>query len=235
MEAKRSKYETIAITKHNGGEMSYKEFLNIGSKTIRDKEFNIDKLVNDVEAIKQKKVDTAIIKLSINKDKMLEDLAIKDIEFFKKKFGEKLNNLKFIAEGGEFDDNFKRQLHHFLTETTKDVREIELDMKEAGLKETDLDNYDLMKFIKNNFVGESQKERINNFLDFAEPYLKDNYDMLNIMDRLIMNEQAAMSTWGVPFKVLDDLVKEDGSLLSFFNTIPILRKNLLDGKNFIEE
>ena len=108
-------------------------------------------------------------------------------------------------------------------------------MKEAGLKETDLDNYDLMKFIKNNFVGESQKERINNFLDFAEPYLKDNYDMLNIMDRLIMNEQAAMSTWGVPFKVLDDLVKEDGSLLAFFNTIPILRKNLLDGKNFIEE
>jgi len=235
LEAKRSKYETIAITKPNGGEMSYREFLNIGSKTIRDKEFNIDKLVNDVEAIKQKKVDTAIIKLSINKDKMLEDLAIKDVEFFKNNFGEKLNNLKFIAEGGEFDDNFKRQLHHFLTETTKDVREIELDMKEAGLKETDLDNYDLMKFIKNNFVGESQKERINNFLDFAEPYLKDNYDMLNIMDRLIMNEQAAMSTWGVPFKVLDDLVKEDGSLLAFFNTIPILRKNLLDGKNFIEE
>ncbi|MEX6519071.1 hypothetical protein AB6N29_03670 [Fusobacterium animalis] len=235
LEAKRSKYETIAITKPNGGEMSYKEFLNIGSKTIRDKEFNIDKLVNDVEAIKQKKVDTAIIKLSINKDKMLEDLAIKDVEFFKKNFGEKLNNLKFIAEGGEFDDNFKKQLHHFLTETTKDVREIELDMKEAGLKETDLDNYDLMKFIKNNFVGESQEEKINNFLDFAEPYLKDNYDMLNIMDRLIMNEQAAMSTWGVPFKVLDDLVKEDGSLLSFFNTIPILRKNLLDGKNFIEE
>ena len=55
--------------------MSYKEFLNIGSKTIRDKRFNIDKLVNDVEAIKRKKVDTAIIKLSINKDKMLEDLA----------------------------------------------------------------------------------------------------------------------------------------------------------------
>ena len=235
LEAKRSKYETIAITKPNGGEMSYREFLNIGSKTIRDKEFNIDKLVNDVEAIKQKKVDTAIIKLSINKDKMLEDLAIKDVEFFKNNFGEKLNNLKFIAEGGEFDDNFKRQLHHFLTETTKDVREIELDMKEAGLKETDLDNYDLMKFIKNNFVGESQKERINNFLDFAEPYLKDNYDMLNIMDRLIMNEQAAMSTWGVPFKVLDDLVKEDGSLLAFFNNIPILRKNLLYGKNFIEE
>lgn len=235
LEAKRSKYETIAITKPNGGEMSYKEFLNIGSKTIRDKEFNIDKLVNDVEAIKQKKVDTAIIKLSINKDKMLEDLAIKDVEFFKNNFGEKLNNLKFIAEGGEFDDNFKRQLHHFLTETTKDVREIELDMKEAGLKDVDLDNYDLMKFIKNNFVGGNQKERISNFLDFAEPYLKDNYDMLNIMDRLIMNEQAAMSTWGVPFKVLDDLVKEDGSLLSFFNTIPILRKNLLDGKNFIEE
>ena len=215
--------------------MSYREFLNIGSKTIRDKEFNIDKLVNDVEAIKQKKVDTAIIKLSINKDKMLEDLAIKDVEFFKNNFGEKLNNLKFIAEGGEFDDNFKRQLHRFLTETTKDVREIELDMKEAGLKDVDLDNYDLMKFIKNNFVGGNQKERISNFLDFAEPYLKDNYDMLNIMDRLIMNEQAAMSTWGVPFKVLDDLVKEDGSLLSFFNTIPILRKNLLDGKNFIEE
>ena len=233
LEAKRSKYETITITKPNGGEMSYREFLNIGSKTIRDKEFNIDKLVNDVEAIKQKKVDTAIIKLSINKDKMLEDLAIKDVEFFKNNFGEKLNNLKFIAEGGEFDDNFKKQLHHFLTETTKDVREIELDMKEAGLKDVDLDNYDLMKFIKNNFVGENQKERISNFLDFAEPYLKDNYDMLNIMDRLIMNEQAAMSTWGVPFKVLDDLVKEDGSLLSFFNTIPILRKNLLDGKNFI--
>ncbi|MEJ6471482.1 hypothetical protein LH398_06065 [Fusobacterium nucleatum] len=235
LEAKRSKYETIVITKPNGGEMSYKEFLNIGSKTIRDKEFNIDKLVNDVEAIKQKKVDTAIIKLSINKDKMLEDLAIKDVEFFKNNFGEKLNNLKFIAEGGEFDDNFKRQLHHFLTETTKDVREIELDMKEAGLKDVDLDNYDLMKFIKNNFVGENQKERINNFLDFVSPYLKDNYDMLNIMDRLIMNEQAAMSTWGVPFKVLDDLVKEDESLLAFFNTIPILRKNLLDGKNFIEE
>nr|DAE25916.1 MAG TPA: hypothetical protein [Podoviridae sp. ct8nN1] len=235
LEAKRSKYETIVITKPNGGEMSYKEFLNIGSKTIRDKEFNIDKLVNDVEAIKQKKVDTAIIKLSINKDKMLEDLAIKDVEFFKNNFGEKLNNLKFIAEGGEFDDNFKRQLHHFLTETTKDVREIELDMKEAGLKDVDLDNYDLMKFIKNNFVGENQKERINNFLDFVSPYLKDNYDMLNIMDRLIMNEQVAMSTWGVPFKVLDDLVKEDESLLAFFNTIPILRKNLLDGKNFIEE
>ena len=49
LEAKRSKYETIAITKPNGGEMSYREFLNIGSKTIRDKEFNIDKLVNDVE------------------------------------------------------------------------------------------------------------------------------------------------------------------------------------------
>ena len=235
LEAKRAKYETIAITKPNGGEMSYKEFLNIGSKVTRNKNFNIDKLVNDVEAIKQKKVDTAIIKLSINKDKMLEDLAIKDTELLKNELGDKIYNLKFIAEGGEFDDNFKRQLHHFLTETTKDVREIELDMKEAGLKDVDLDNYDLMKFIKNNFVGEKQKDRINSFLDFAESYLKDNYDMLNIMDRLIMNEQAAMSSWGVPFKVLQDLVDSKGSLLAFFNTIPILRKNLLDGKNFVEE
>lgn len=235
LEAKRAKYETIAITKPNGGEMSYKEFLNIGSKVTRNKNFNIDKLVNDVEAIKQKKVDTAIIKLSINKDKMLEDLAIKDTELLKNELGDKIYNLKFIAEGGEFDDNFKRQLHHFLTETTKDVREIELDMKEAGLKDVDLDNYDLMKFIKNNFVGEKQKDRINSFLDFSTPYLKDNYDMLNIMDKLVMNEQAAMSTWGIPFKVLDDLVKEEGSLLSFFNTIPILRKNLLNGENLIEE
>ena len=235
LEAKRSKYETIAIKKPNGGEMSYKEFLNIGSKVTRDKEFNIDKLTNDIELIKQKKVDTAIIKLSIKKDKMLEDLAIKDVEFFKNEFGEKLNNLKFVAEGGEFDENFKRELHHALTATTKDVREIELDMKEAELKDVDLDEYDLMKFIKNNFVGETQKDRINNFLEFAEPYLKDNYDMLNIMDKLIMNEQAAMSTWGVPFKVLQDLDDDEGSLLSFFNTIPILRKNLLDGENFIEE
>jgi len=62
LEAKRAKYETIAITKPNGGEMSYKEFLNIGSKVTRNKNFNIDKLVNDEEAIKQKKVDTAIKK-----------------------------------------------------------------------------------------------------------------------------------------------------------------------------
>ena len=235
LEAKRARYENIAIEKPNGKEMSYREFINIGSKTLRDKEINIDKLTNDIEATKQKKVDVAVIKLAVNKEKMLEELATKDVDFFKNNFGEKLNNFIKIAEGGEFDENFKKNLHHMLTSTTKDVREIELDMKKANLKDAGFEDYDLMKFIKDNFIGETQQDKIKNFLDFSTPYLKDNYDMLNIMDKLVMNEQAAMSTWGVPFKVLDDLVKEEGSLLSFFNTIPILRKNLLNGENLIEE
>lgn len=236
LEAKRSRYELIS-SGTAGSQISYKNFVNIHSKTTFKEgfEFNIDKLTNDIEAVKQKKVDTAIIKLVVNKEKMLEDFAMKDIEVLKNELGEKLYNLKAIAEGGEFNEKLKKTLHHGLTATTKDVREIELDMKEAGLKDVSFEDYDLMKFIKDNFVGKNQKERISNFLDFSEEYFKDNYDMLNVMDKLIMNEQAAMSTWGVPFKVLDDLVKEEGSLLSFFNTIPILRKNLLNGENFIEE
>lgn len=234
LSAKRARYEGMPL-KYNGAEIKYKEFIKASKNLVSDAGINIDKLQNDLDLVKEEKVNTAIVKLVVNKAKMLSDFETKDINVLKEELGEKIYLLKDIDDELKFDKNLTKKLFYDLTATTKSVGDIKRDLAQLSLGEQNLKKYDLIEFIKNNFKGNTKQEQIDNFLDFSEGYRRSNYDMLNLMDKMIISEQAAMSTWGIPFKTLQDIIDDKGSFFDFLNSIPMFRKNFLEGINTVDE
>lgn len=235
LSAKRARYESMPLKYYNGAEIKYKEFISASKNLVSSTEIDIDKLQNDLDLIKEEKVNTAIVKLVINKDEMLSDLKTKDINVLREELGEKIYLLKDIDDELKFDEKLTEKLHYDLTATTQSVGDIKRDLAQLSLEEQDLKRYDLIEFIKNNFKGETKQEQIENFLEFSESYKRSNWDMLNLMDKMIISEQAAMSTWGIPFKTLQDIIDDKGSFFDFFNAIPMFRKNFLEGINTVDE
>ena len=178
-----------------------------------------------------KKVNVAILKLGVDKAKLLSDFAELDETETKKVLGDKIYLLKGVETENDYTKDMHKDLFHKLSSTTKDINNIKDQLKDLIGNE----KYDLLDFIKEKFNGDNLNEQIENFLDFTSDYHRDNADMLNVMDKLIMNDQASMSAWGVPFKVISDVLDDKGDILDIMTQMPIIRNAFNNNKITAED
>ncbi|MDY3060452.1 MAG: hypothetical protein SOR11_10755 [Fusobacterium sp.] len=192
-------------------------------------QFNVENVKKNLDKIKEKKINTAIISLSFNKEQIF-DFFIKNTD--SETGNLKVNDIKDILGEKVFllnrldGETQEQALKRFITDlrtTTNWKKEISQDI--GGIDFNETVSRDLIDVIKDNFSGRTTKQKMKNFADFMEFWKNDNISMLNLMEEMTTTEKASLTALGIPFYRMKNIVNDEEGLLKFFYDIPVLRKD----------
>ena len=188
----------------------------------KNKKLPVEKIEQALKDIKERKINTAIMSLTFNKEQIF-DFFIKNTDFerIKEVLESKLNLLEPLE--GETQEEALKRFVKDLRITTNWKKNLNQDLDNINFDETI--SRDLIDVIKDSFKGKTTKEKMQNFALFAEYWKNDNITMLNLIESMTTTEKASLTALGIPFYRMKTAVNDEEGLLKLFYDVPVLRKD----------